>query len=95
MTTHYGQAVYDDESGDCYWLAGHVPARRAIAAANRYARVECGLVNLADEHGAPLSYVTVEHTYWRPEPQPHGYDEVMVRTVATDLWGKPYTEVRL
>lgn len=91
---HYGHYVWDDESGDRYYIAGHVPARRAIAAVNRYCRVVGGMVNMFDEHGAPLSWVTVKHTYWRAEPQLDN-DEVMVATTAQDLWGKPYTEVSL
>lgn len=87
---HYGHAVWDDEEGDTFYLAGHVPARRAIAAANRYCRVEAGMVNLLDDHGAPLTWVKVTHAWWKAV----GPDaEFMVPATAGEHGAKPFTEV--
>lgn len=94
---HYGHHVWEDEDGSTYYLAGHVPERRAIAAANRYARVECGLVNLADDRSAPLSWVTVRHVCWKPAPNdyPDWEDGHMLPCSAEEDGAEPFTEVYL
>jgi hypothetical protein len=64
---HYGQVVWEGEHDGYYWMAGHVAPRRAIAAANRYARIECGLENAADDPDASLESVTVSHLWFRED----------------------------
>jgi hypothetical protein len=92
---HYGCHVWQDEDGESYYLGGHVPQRRAIAAANRYARVECGLTNLADDSEAPLSWVTVRHVWWRKaEEDPYG-EGWMEPCSANDDGAEAFTEVYL
>ena len=91
---HYGHIVWDDEdySEGAYYMGGHVPKRRAIAAANRYARVEQGLVNLADDKAAPLSWVRVQHGWWKPSAEDSDYN---VFCEPSEDGAEPYTEVSL
>jgi hypothetical protein len=94
--THYGHEVWQDEDGEAYYLAGHVPLRRAIAAANRYARVECGLMNLFDEPG-PNALPGARHVCWKPAPNdyPGWEDGHMVPCAAEESGAEPFTEVYL
>ena len=66
---HYGVDVTTDEDGETYWLRGHHPDRRAIAAANRYARRECGLSNAADDPEATLDSVVVSRLHLAEDPE--------------------------
>lgn len=92
MSRHYGHEVWQDEDGDGYYLAGHVPPRRAIAAANRYARVECGLLNLFDDHG-PNALPGARHVWWKPaEEDPYG-EGWMEPASADEQGAEPFTEV--
>jgi hypothetical protein len=82
-------AVWQDEYGDeVYYLPGHHSQRRAIAATNRDARVNGGLVNLCDDPEARLAWVTVRHTWWREVD-----DEHMVLCLPTDPDAQAITEV--
>jgi hypothetical protein len=94
---HYGHHVWQDEDGETYFLAGHVPHRRAIAAANRYARVECGLTDLWDGT-AGLSDTTVRHVWWKPDPNSiadEHADNYMLPASADEPGAEPFTEVYL
>lgn len=65
--SYYGiVGITTDEDGETYWLRGHHPDRRTLAAANAYARRDCGLVNLLDEHGGRLSELRVERVWLQP-----------------------------
>lgn len=68
MTVHYGVEVGTDEDGEVYWLRGHVPDRRAIAASNRYARVECGLRDLYDGTSWSDEPPRIVRLWLRPDP---------------------------
>lgn len=81
--THYGVQVGTDEEGETYWLRGHVPDRRAIAAANRYARVDAGLADLYDGSRWSDEPPTIVRLYLRPDPVRFCYG-----------CGKPATECR-
>jgi len=89
---HYGHHVWQDEDGETYYLAGHVPLRRAIAAANRYARVECGLVNLYDDSESPSGLPEACHVWWKPDPEDADSDW-MLPASPDDPGAEPYTEV--
>jgi hypothetical protein len=91
MDTHYGHAVWEDEDGEAYYMAGHVSTRRAIAAANRYARLRKGLINLYDFHGAVLTDPGVYHVWWKPAPY---YEEgVMAPAEPDDEGAEPLKAV--
>lgn len=95
MTTHYGLTVAEDEDGDLYYVAGHVPKRRALAAANRYARTEQGMTNLYDAHGVTLpGFLRIEHTWWRPDPG-EAEDDRWESCEPGDAGAQPFTEIRL
>lgn len=91
---HYGHHVWQDEDGETFYLAGHVPLRRAIAAANRYARVECGLVNLYDDPDPTPGLPGARHVWWRPDPE-HPDADWMLPASADDEGAEPLTEVYL
>jgi hypothetical protein len=94
--THYGQRVIDDEDGDVYYVVGHVPPRRAVATANRYARVECGLRNLYDDPEVP-GLPSVAHSWFRPDPEDPDYpdSERWNWCQASDEGARPFTVVTL
>ena len=93
---HYGQQVWDDEDGEAYYMAGHVPKRRALAAANRYARTVCGFVNLYDAHGTSIEgWLNVHHVWWRPSEYAEVEPGAMEPCSATDPGAEPFTEVTL
>lgn len=77
--TRQRPTVWDDESGERCFIQGHLrPERHAIAAANRWARVDCGLVNLFDDKADAAhwrEWITVEYRWLRPDPQCAGDDE--------------------
>jgi hypothetical protein len=98
VSAHYGHEVWQDEDGENYYLAGHVPHRRALAAANRYARLECGFVNLYDCHGVTIDgFLRVDHVWWKPAPAdyPDHEDGHMLPCGADDPGAEPFTEVTL
>lgn len=73
---HYGLRVWENESEDVI-VEGHPPVRRALAAANRWARVECGMTNLYDTFDADLTGLRVHRMWgladddrWCPEGTP-------------------------
>lgn len=92
--THYGHHVWQDEDGEPFYLAGHVPPRRAIAAANRHARVECGLANLYDDPESTNGLPGVRHVWGRPDPEDPDSDYMLPAT-ATDPGAEAFTEVFL
>jgi hypothetical protein len=93
--THYGHEVWQDEDGEAYYLAGHVPLRRAIAAANRYARVECGLANLYDDPEPSTGLPGARHVWWSPDPTGDYGDDGYLPCSADDPAAEPFTEVSL
>jgi hypothetical protein len=92
---HYGHRVIEDDDGDTYYVAGHVPDRRALAAANRYARTVAGFANLYDCPGTTIDgFLRVERTWWRPDSAyPSG--EEWQECGPDDPDAQPFTEVRL
>lgn len=77
MSTAYTDlTVWDDETGDRFWIEGHVNRRRATAAINRYVREACGRKDRSDQLGdVKAEHVSVAHLWVRPDPQCPGDDE--------------------
>lgn len=68
--------VWDDETGERYFIDGHAPTRRAIAAVNHYVRDCCGRDGRDDQLSDVLvADVGVVHRWLRPDPQCEGDDE--------------------
>lgn len=95
--THYGLDVWEDEDGEVLWIKGHVGKRRALAAANRYARVEQGLANLYDQPGVVIarSFLWVEHEWWAPVADREDDEYPWWECDASDHGATPFTVVRL
>ena len=91
---HYGHHVWQGEDGEYFYLNGHVANRRAIAAANRYARVECGMRSLYGEETPPAGLPMVSHLWFRPDPE-RADDTYWAPCEPTDDGAEPYTEVSL
>ena len=88
--------VWDDESGDRYFLEGHVNRRRSLAAVNRYVRVACGHADRKDQLGDVAAVdVAVAHRWFRPDPQGPGDDESMAWCDHTHPQAVPVTVVSL
>jgi hypothetical protein len=70
MSTAYTDlTVWDDETGEQYFIDGHVNRRRALAAINHYVREACGLEDRNDQLGdVRADDVSVVHSWVRPDP---------------------------
>lgn len=76
LPEHYGcRVTYVGEDGDVV-VMGHPGARRALAAANRHARVDVGLVNLGDDRFADFYALMVREVWAVPG---HASDCPLVR----------------
>jgi hypothetical protein len=70
MSWQYGQRVCEVGEDGAVLLLGHVDRRRAIAAANRYARTVWGLANLVDDPQCPADLIEVTQHWAVPAHQP-------------------------
>lgn len=76
-TTYYGVDLYViGEDGEHLIAFGHVDKRRFLAACNRYARHEQGLINLADDRRATWkgTEAGITHQYARIVTEDSKYD---------------------
>lgn len=86
--------VWQDESGQLWWIEGHLPIE--------HARVALACQMIEDENETPaLAYeravdATISHVYYRPDPR-EGTDEYdderMTRCEADHPDAAPFTEI--
>jgi hypothetical protein len=75
--------VWDDETGERYFIDGHHNRRRALAAVSRYVREACGREDRNDQLGdVKAADVAVNYRWVRPAPLCPGDDE-------TAAWCEP------
>lgn len=68
--------VWDDETGERFYIDGHVNRRRSLAAVSRYVRDICGREDRDEQlSDVQATEVDVAHTWVRPDPQSPGDDE--------------------
>jgi hypothetical protein len=68
--------VWDDDSGETYYIAGHLPKWRAISAVNCYLREVLGRTARDRVYGAvKAADVQVGYGWLRPDPQSPDDDE--------------------
>lgn len=62
--------VWDDETGERYYIAGHVNRRRSLAAVSAYVREACGREDRNDQlRDVRATDVLVAYRWMRPDPQ--------------------------
>jgi hypothetical protein len=88
--------VWEDETGETFYIQGHVDNRRAIAAVNRYVR-ETTDHETRKEYlgGLPVGWITVDRRWLRPDPQFQGDDETAMWCSEFDPLAQSITVVRL
>lgn len=76
MNAYTDLTVWDDETGERYWIDGHVNRRRALAAVNRYVRESTDHETRREQLGdVRTEDVSVVYSWVRPDAQAPGDDE--------------------
>lgn len=85
--------VFMDETGERWWISGHLPIE--------HARVALACQIIEDENEPPAQAyeraveATISHVYYRPDPREgeEFNDERMARCDADDPTAEPFTEI--